>query len=95
MRADVDERARETLESVFRRERSQILAVLIRLTGDFTVAEDALQEAFAEALTRWPVDGVPPRPGAWITVTARRRAIDGSPRSIRCCYGCSRMQLSS
>jgi RNA polymerase sigma-70 factor (ECF subfamily) len=68
--------AREVLESVFRRERSQILAVLIRLTGDFTVAEDALQEAFAEALLRWPAQGVPPRPGAWITTTARNRAID-------------------
>src|SRR5688572_26998668 len=68
--------ARDTLETIFRRERSQILAVLIRLTGDFSVAEDALQEAFAEALLRWPADGVPPRPGAWITTTARRRAID-------------------
>jgi RNA polymerase sigma-70 factor, ECF subfamily len=72
----VDTRARETLEVVFRRERSQILAVLIRLTGDFTLAEDALQEAFAEALLRWPGDGVPPRPGGWITTAARRRAID-------------------
>lgn len=69
-------RAREALETVFRRERSQILAVLIRLTGDFALAEDALQEAFAEALRRWPQDGVPPRPGGWITTTARRRAID-------------------
>jgi RNA polymerase sigma-70 factor (ECF subfamily) len=69
-------RARETLETVFRRERSQVLAVLIRLTGDFSLAEDAVQEAFAEALVRWPTDGVPPRPGAWITTTARRRAID-------------------
>jgi RNA polymerase sigma-70 factor (ECF subfamily) len=72
----VDTRARETLEGVFRRERPQILAVLIRLTGDFTLAEDALQEAFADALLRWPSDGVPPRPGGWITTTARRRAID-------------------
>ncbi|MGH7483124.1 MAG: sigma factor, partial [Longimicrobiales bacterium] len=68
--------ARTTLEAVFRRERSQILAVLIRLTGDFELAEDALQEAFAAALVHWPADGVPPRPGAWITTTARRRAID-------------------
>jgi RNA polymerase sigma-70 factor (ECF subfamily) len=68
--------AREALEAVFRQERSQILAVLIRLTGDFALAEDALQEAFAEALMHWPAEGVPPRPGAWITTTARRRAID-------------------
>jgi RNA polymerase sigma-70 factor (ECF subfamily) len=70
------EGARDTLERVFRRERSQILAVLIRLTGDFSLAEDALQDAFGEALSRWPGDGVPPRPGGWITTAARRRAID-------------------
>jgi RNA polymerase sigma-70 factor (ECF subfamily) len=68
--------ARETLELVFRTERAQILAVLIRLTGDFEVAEDALHEAFAEALTRWPGEGVPPAPAAWITIVARRKAID-------------------
>jgi RNA polymerase sigma-70 factor (ECF subfamily) len=67
---------RETLELVFRRERAQILAVLIRITGDFAVAEDALHEAFAEALARWPADGVPPAPSAWITIVARRKAID-------------------
>jgi RNA polymerase sigma-70 factor (ECF subfamily) len=64
------------LEAVFRRERSQILALLIRLTGDFALAEDALHEAFAEALRRWPDEGVPPKPGGWITTVARRRAID-------------------
>jgi RNA polymerase sigma-70 factor (ECF subfamily) len=76
MMAREDVQAREVLEAVFRRQRSQILAVLIRLTGDFTLAEDSLQDAFAEALVRWPGDGVPPRPGGWITTTARRRAID-------------------
>ncbi|HEX7091963.1 MAG TPA: RNA polymerase sigma factor [Longimicrobiales bacterium] len=74
--AEPDARAREVLESVFRRERPMMLAGLIRLTGDFELAEDALQEAFTEALARWPVEGVPPRPGGWITTTARRRAID-------------------
>ena len=68
--------ARDVLDLIFRRERSQMLAVLIRLTGDFTVAEDALQEALADALRQWPRDGVPPRPAAWITTVARRRAID-------------------
>jgi RNA polymerase sigma-70 factor, ECF subfamily len=76
-----DARARDTLERVFRRERSQILAVLIRLTGDFSLSEDVLQEAFTEALVRWPRDGVPPRPGGWITTAARRRAIDGVRRA--------------
>jgi RNA polymerase sigma-70 factor (ECF subfamily) len=68
--------ARVVLDLLFRRERSQILATLIRLTGDFTAAEDALQEAFAEALLQWPSDGVPPNPAAWITTVARRRAVD-------------------
>lgn len=64
------------LERVFRRERSQILAVLIRLLGDVGLAEDALQDAFARALERWPASGVPPNPGGWITTAARNRAID-------------------
>lgn len=68
--------ARRALETVFREERSQVLAVLVRLTRDITLAEDALQEAFAEALERWPAEGVPSRPGAWITTKARSRAID-------------------
>lgn len=78
-----DASARETLESVFRRERAQILAVLIRLTGDFELSEDVLQEAFGEALVRWPQDGVPPSPGGWITLVARRRAIDVVRRARR------------
>lgn len=72
--------ARRALETVFNEERSQILAVLIRLTRDFSLAEDSLQEAFAEALARWPARGVPARPGAWITTMARSRAIDALRR---------------
>ena len=68
--------ARVVLDRIFRRERPQILAVLIRLTGDFTLAEDSLQEAFTQALQRWPQDGVPANPAAWITTVARRRAIE-------------------
>jgi RNA polymerase sigma-70 factor (ECF subfamily) len=75
--------ARVVLDLLFRRERSQILATLIRLTGDFTAAEDALQEAFTEALTQWPRDGVPPNPAAWITTVARRRAVDVVRRAQR------------
>ena len=74
--ADEDAHMDGALEHVYRHERPQILAVLIRLTGDFALAEDAVQEAFAEALTHWRRHGVPPRPAAWITTTARRRAID-------------------
>jgi len=64
------------VEAAFRRERAAVLATLIRQLGDFQLAEDAVQEAFAAAIVAWERDGVPSTPGAWITVTARRRAID-------------------
>jgi RNA polymerase sigma-70 factor (ECF subfamily) len=60
----------------FREEGPAILATLIRQVGDFGLAEDALQDAFAAAVATWPRDGVPDHPGAWITTTARRKAID-------------------
>jgi RNA polymerase sigma-70 factor, ECF subfamily len=63
-------------EAAFRDERAAVLATLIRQLGDFQLAEDALQDAFAAAIVAWERDGVPRRPGAWITTTARRRAID-------------------
>ncbi|MGH9211131.1 MAG: RNA polymerase sigma factor [Acidimicrobiales bacterium] len=65
-----------TVERAFREERSAVLATLIRQVGDFQLAEDAVQDAFAAAVVTWPRDGVPDSPKAWITVTARRRAID-------------------
>jgi len=52
------------------------VATLIRVLGDFDLAEDAVQEAFVQALQTWPERGVPDNPGAWITTTARNRAID-------------------
>ncbi|MGH3207636.1 MAG: RNA polymerase sigma factor [Trebonia sp.] len=61
---------------VFRDERVAVLATLIRQVDDFQLAEDSLQDAFESALATWPRDGVPHNPGAWINVTARRRAID-------------------
>ncbi len=64
------------VERVFREERPGVLATLIRQIGDFQLAEDAVQDAFASAVSTWPRDGVPDRPGAWIMVAARRRAID-------------------
>jgi RNA polymerase sigma-70 factor (ECF subfamily) len=66
----------EAVSRAFREEGPAILATLIRQVGDFGLAEDALQDAFAAAVATWPRDGVPDRPGAWITTTARRRAID-------------------
>jgi RNA polymerase sigma-70 factor (ECF subfamily) len=63
-------------ERVFREERAAVLGVLIRQVGDFQLAEDAVQDAFAAAVATWPRDGVPDNPAAWITTAARRRAID-------------------
>jgi RNA polymerase sigma-70 factor, ECF subfamily len=60
----------------FRDERAIVLATLIRQAGDFQLAEDAVQDAFEAAVTAWRRDGVPAKPGAWITTAARRRAID-------------------
>jgi RNA polymerase sigma-70 factor (ECF subfamily) len=60
----------------FRAERPIVLATLIRQVGDFQLAEDAVQDAFEQAVTAWRRDGVPANPGAWITTAARRRAID-------------------
>jgi RNA polymerase sigma-70 factor (ECF subfamily) len=63
------------IETTFREEHGRVLAALISQLGDFTLAEDALQDALVEALTRWEIDGVPRNPGAWLTTVARRRAI--------------------
>jgi RNA polymerase sigma-70 factor (ECF subfamily) len=62
------------VERAFREERASVLATLIRQVGDFQLAEDAVQDAFADAVVAWPRDGVPDRPGAWIMTAARRRA---------------------
>ncbi|MHB1137377.1 MAG: RNA polymerase sigma factor [Microthrixaceae bacterium] len=66
----------DELDTVFRREAGRCTATLIRVLGDVDLAEEAVAEAFAVAAERWPVDGVPPNPGGWLTTTARRRAID-------------------
>ena len=65
-----------TIDVVFREESGRILATLIRVFGDFDLAEDVLQEAFLVALRRWPAEGVPDNPGAWLSTVARRKAID-------------------
>jgi RNA polymerase sigma-70 factor (ECF subfamily) len=64
------------LDQVFRRESGKVLAGLIRFAGDFDLAEDALQDAFARALCAWPRDGLPENPAAWLTTAARRRVVD-------------------
>src|SRR5262245_27352485 len=66
----------DPLSEVFRREAGRCTATLIRVLGDIDLAEDAVAEAFAIAAQQWPLHGVPPNPGGWITTTARNRAID-------------------
>ncbi|MGA6224410.1 RNA polymerase sigma factor [Streptomyces umbrinus] len=72
-RADGVEKA---VAAAFREEWGQVVATLIRVTGDWDLAEECAQDAFAQALDRWRRDGVPRRPGAWLTTTARNRAMD-------------------
>jgi RNA polymerase sigma-70 factor (ECF subfamily) len=68
---------------LFREEYGRCVATLIRVFGDIDVAEDAVQDAFAVALRKWPGEGLPPNPGGWITTTARNRAIDRLRRESR------------
>jgi RNA polymerase sigma-70 factor (ECF subfamily) len=64
------------VDAAFREEWGRVVATLIRVTGDWDLAEECAQDAFATALQRWPRDGIPGRPGAWLTTAARNRAID-------------------
>jgi RNA polymerase sigma-70 factor (ECF subfamily) len=84
-RPGAEDSAAAAVASTFRDERAAVLATLIRHVGDFQLAEDAVQDAFASAIATWPRDGIPANPGAWITVAARRRAIDRlrRDRSVR------------
>lgn len=68
------------IERVFKSEYGRAVAVLVRLSGDIAVAEEAVQDAFVEAVARWPRAGLPPSPVAWIITTAKRRAIDRQRR---------------
>jgi len=67
---------RAAVDDAFRTEWGRVVATLIRMTGEWDLAEECAQEAFASALATWPRDGVPSRPGAWLTTTARNRALD-------------------
>ena len=71
------------VERVFREAYGQAVATLIRIFGDITLAEDAVQDAFVVASDRWRRDGIPPNPAGWIVTTARNRAIDDLRRSAR------------
>ena len=77
-------RAAAAIEEVFRGERARVLATTIRVcNGDFDLAEEAVQEAFAAALARWPVEGTPEEPRAWLTNVARNKAIDTIRRRVK------------
>ncbi len=75
--------AHDAIDRLFREEQGRAIATLIRVTGDFDLAEEAVQDAFISALETWPQRGVPDNPGAWITTTARNRAIDRLRRRKR------------
>src|SRR5215831_16685373 len=68
--------AHQVVERIFREESGRVLAALIATLDDFELAQDALQDALIVALERWPKEGLPNNPGAWITTTARHKAID-------------------
>ena len=78
-----NEQIHQTLDRLYRAESGRILATLIRLLGDFDLAEDAVHDAFAAALERWPLDGVPAHPRAWLISTGRFKAIDALRRRAR------------
>src|ERR1700738_1335820 len=77
------EKVREKVDSVYRSESRRIFATLIRLLGDFELAEDALHDAFAAALEHWPNEGVPANPRAWLVSAGRFKAIDAMRRRAR------------
>src|SRR3979490_2818999 len=73
----------ETVNAVYLSDSRRVLATLIRLLGDFDVAEEALHDAFRAALEQWPREGVPANPRAWLVSTGRFKAIDGLRRRAR------------
>ncbi|MFH0344183.1 MAG: RNA polymerase sigma factor [Chromatiales bacterium] len=83
MSGDAAERVREAVDTVYRAASRRVFATLVRLLGDFDLAEEALHDAFRAALEHWPRDGVPANPRAWLVSTGRFKAIDGIRRRAR------------
>jgi RNA polymerase sigma-70 factor (ECF subfamily) len=83
VRVGSDEAVRQVVDEVYRTESRRVLATLIRLLGDFDLAEEALHDAFAAAMEQWPRDGLPANPRAWLVSTGRFRAIDTLRRRAR------------
>src|SRR5258706_8042081 len=77
------DRIRETIDAIYRSESRRVLATLIRLVGDFDLAEEALHDAFTAAMEQWPRDGTPANPRAWLISTGRFKAIDRFRRRAR------------
>ena len=73
----------QTLDGLYRSESRRILATLIRLLGDFDIAEEALHDAFAAAVQQWPQEGIPANPRAWLVSAGRFKAIDVIRRRAR------------
>jgi RNA polymerase sigma-70 factor (ECF subfamily) len=78
-----DEEVRQVVDAVYRSESRRVFATLIRVLGDFDLAEEALHEAFAGALQQWPRDGVPANPRAWLVSAGRFKAVDAIRRRVR------------
>src|ERR1043166_9875769 len=74
---------RETIDGIYRSESRRVFATLVRLLGDFDLAEDALHDAFAAALEKWPKEGLPSNPRAWLVSAGRFKAIDVIRRRAR------------
>jgi RNA polymerase sigma-70 factor (ECF subfamily) len=83
MSEDPIDRAREMVDAVYRQDSRRVLATLIRLLGDFDLAEEAMHEAFAAAVEQWPREGAPASPRAWLISTGRFKAIDAMRRRAR------------
>ncbi|MGH8653896.1 MAG: RNA polymerase sigma factor [Gammaproteobacteria bacterium] len=83
MSGDAAERVRETVDAVYRFDSRRVFATLVRLLGDFDLAEEALHDAFRAALEKWPRDGVPANPQAWLVSTGRFKGIDSMRRRAR------------
>ncbi len=83
MREDTAEQVLEKVDAVYRSESRRIFATLIRLLGDFELAEDALHDAFSAALERWPKEGAPGNARAWLDSAGRFKAIDAMRRRAR------------
>src|SRR6476661_2973586 len=81
--ADAPESARSAVDAIYRAESRRVFATLVRLLGDFDLAEEALHDAFRAALEQWPRDGVPENPRAWLVSAGRFKAIDGIRRRSR------------